>query len=129
MYLTQFYIQPIGDKLSYTHRNGGKRPVDRTLFERNSVLSKRYGINLISQDARIILYVQAHAGCAIKDAQFNIGLSHRGFYLKLQKLVEAGYIVTARDPDDGRRRQLRVTDKGEAFVAALASPATNPQDR
>lgn len=106
----------------------GERPVDSSLLGRNSILKKRYGISAISQDASIILYVHTHPGCTIKDAQFNIGLSHRGFYLKLQKLAQGGYIASARDPADGRRRQLRVTAKGEAFVAALQTPPAIPQE-
>ncbi len=100
--------------------------MDITLLSQNSILSKQYGISLISQDARIILYVHEHRGCAIKDAQINTELSHRGFYLKLQKLVRGGYIVAARDPADGRRRQLCVTGKGEAFVAAVQAATPSP---
>jgi DNA-binding MarR family transcriptional regulator len=84
-------------------------------------MEKVFGVECFSMDTRIILYVVESAACNIKDAQYSSGLSHRGFYLRLKKLVDDGFILVREDSSDGRKRLLAPTEKAKGLRLSLLS--------
>lgn len=92
-----------------------------------SRMEKVFGVECFSTDTRIILYVVENTACTVKDAQFASGLSHRGFYLRLKKLKDDGFVLLSGDSDDRRKRLLIPTEKAKGLRISLLSMAV-PQD-
>lgn len=90
---------------------------DLTTF--SAKVEKIFGIECFSTDTRIILCVVESGACNIKDAQYTSGLSHRGFYLRLKKLVDEGFIYVREDSTDGRKRLLVPTEKAKGLRLSL----------
>lgn len=65
---------------------------------------------------RILLYIFLKPGKPIKDVQAEVGLSHRGFYLKIQEFIEGGLVFIVGDVVDKRRRCLYVTEVAKAII-------------
>lgn len=65
---------------------------------------------------RILLYIYLRPGQPIKDVQAEVGLSHRGFYLKVQDFIESGYVSIETDSVDRRRRCLFPTELTKSLM-------------
>ncbi len=50
------------------------------------------------------------------DIQADVCLSNRGFYLKVQELIEYGLVFIVNDVVDKRRRCLHVTEAAKAII-------------
>src|SRR5262245_47872159 len=94
-----------------------------TVFSAN--LEKTFGIECFSIDTKIIIYVIETIACNVKDAQYASGLSHRGFYLRLRKLISEGFIVLRDDTSDGRKRLLMPTEKARDYRLRLLNMTTH----
>ena len=77
-------------------------------------LSHEFGI--LSMEFRIHVYIYLRPGQAIKDVQAEVGLSHRGFYLKVQDFIESGYVSIETDSVDRRRRCLFPTELTKSLM-------------
>lgn len=73
-------------------------------------IRKSHGFGVITIKMRILLYALLNPGRPIKDVQAESGLSHRGFYLNIQELIESQCVVISEDVVDRRRRCVFVTD-------------------
>lgn len=74
---------------------------------------------------RILLYIILKPGQPIKDVQAEVGLSHRGFYLKLQEFVATGFVFIVTDSVDRRRRCLFATETAKGLIRQLTDIYSN----
>ena len=66
------------------------------------------GINLLTVDGRILLFLQQRKQSRIKELMLASGSSYRGFYLALDRLKEKGLITSVMDPEDKRARIIQL---------------------
>lgn len=88
----------------------------RILMSIDSIVKQTNEFGMLSMEYRILLYIFMKPGKPIKDVQAEVGLSHRGFYLKLQEFIENGLVFTINDVVDKRRRCLYVTEAAKAII-------------
>ncbi|MDG5749273.1 MarR family winged helix-turn-helix transcriptional regulator [Qipengyuania sp. XHP0207] len=67
------------------------------------------GINLLTVDGRILLFLQQRKQSRIKELMLASGSSYRGFYLALDRLKEKGLITSVMDPEDKRARIIQLS--------------------
>lgn len=82
----------------------------------DTTVKQAHPFGILSTEFRILLYIFANPGRAMKDVQTGVGLSHRGFYLKLQDLCDYGFVYTDVHAGDRRRRCLFVTESARELL-------------
>jgi DNA-binding MarR family transcriptional regulator len=83
------------------------------------IIKQSHAFGMLSMEFRILLYIFLKPGHPIKDVQGEVGLSHRGFYLKLQEFVERDLVFIVSDPGDKRRRCLYATESAKALIRRM----------
>jgi DNA-binding MarR family transcriptional regulator len=91
----------------------------RILMSIDSIVKQSHEFGMLSMEFRILLYIFLKPGQPIKDVQAEVGLSHRGFYLKLQEFVERDFVFIVSDPVDKRRRCLYATESAKALIRRM----------
>lgn len=90
-------------------------------MDADEFIRKRYNVNLLSSESRILLHVAYNRCANIKQAHGHSMLSSRAFYTKVKKLTEQGYLQVNMNTDDRRKRSLLLTDQGVTLVDSLKS--------
>ena len=72
------------------------------------------GIELLTIDGRIILYLMNNGPSRIKELMLATGSSYRGFYLALERLKTKQLIEATIDPEDRRARIVQLAATGPA---------------
>lgn len=85
----------------------------------DSFVKQSHEFGMLSTKFRILLYIFLTPGQPIKDVQAEVGLSHRGFYLKLQEFVERDFVFIVSDPVDRRRRCLYATESAKTLIRRM----------
>jgi DNA-binding MarR family transcriptional regulator len=81
-----------------------------SVFSEALELDKRFneqlGITALRPEARMLITLSRMGPLSIKQAISLSGLSYRGFYLVLNKMLEQGFVRIDKDLHDGRVRKL-----------------------
>lgn len=94
----------------------------------DAAIKQAHPFGILSTEFRILLYIFANPGRPMKDVQTGVGLSHRGFYLKLQDLSDYGFVYTDVHSGDRRRRCVFVTDRArELLESVFGAPVGAPE--
>ena len=79
-------------------------------------------VGLTGQQHQLLLAVRGHAGApSIGDVAAHLLLRHHSVVEQVDRAVEAGLLRREEDPDDQRVVRLRLTENGDATLAALSS--------
>ena len=78
------------------------------------------GVEMLTIDGRIILYLMNHGPSRIKELMLATGSSYRGFYLALERLKDKRIVVASVDPGDRRARIVDLSKPGP--VSSVLSP-------
>ena len=74
------------------------------VLELDRQFSEQLGVNVLRPEARLLLILSQ----AIKQALSLSGLSYRGFYLLLNRLLAQGLVEINGDENDGRVRKMKL---------------------
>jgi DNA-binding MarR family transcriptional regulator len=88
------------------------------LYEQKELRSAS-GNRFLSREAHILIYVSANDFSSMKDVQLATGLSTRGFYLIVKKLVDMKWLAVCDASDDRRKRLLTLTELGAGVVGNM----------
>jgi DNA-binding MarR family transcriptional regulator len=88
------------------------------LYEQRELRSAS-GNRFLSREAHILIYVSANDFSSMKDVQLATGLSTRGFYLIVKKLMDLNWVLVCDASDDRRKRLLTLTELGLKAVADM----------
>ena len=80
------------------------------LLDLDERLMNGVGINLLTENARILLIILSNPNLSMKQVEGRTGLSTGGFYLKVRELKMRGLVLVVQDTHDKRRRCLSVSD-------------------
>ncbi|WP_303795223.1 hypothetical protein [Sandarakinorhabdus limnophila] len=75
-------------------------------LELDRQFSEQLGINALRPEAKLLLILSETGALTVKQALSLSGLSYRGFYLLLNRLLESGFIEINGDDHDRRVRKL-----------------------
>src|SRR3546814_12702474 len=64
------------------------------IIEASKSFKKKYGIDLLREEAKILILLEKHGGLSTKNLMSFLNISNRGFYLKIKSLTEEGKIYT-----------------------------------
>jgi DNA-binding MarR family transcriptional regulator len=99
--------------LRFRRRLVERSPVHETVnrvFSEALELDKRFneqlGITALRPEARMLITLSRTGPLSIKQAISLSGLSYRGFYLILNKMIDQGFVRIDKDTHDGRVRKL-----------------------
>ena len=67
----------------------------------------------------MLFHIYEQDNCSIKGLEHASGLSHRGFYINFNKLLEAELVHTTQDSADKRKRMAALTDAGRVLVEEI----------
>ncbi|HEX5087240.1 MAG TPA: helix-turn-helix domain-containing GNAT family N-acetyltransferase [Nocardioides sp.] len=95
------------------------RRFNRTYTQRIGALDESFlGLGLPLGASRLVFEI-GEAGATVRDLRARLGLDSGQLARQLRRLEEDGLVRLAADPEDRRRRTVRLTDKGRAFRAQL----------
>jgi len=95
------------------------RRFNRTYTQRIGALDESFlGLGLPLGASRLVFEV-GEAGATVRDLRARLGLDSGQLARQLRRLEEDGLVQVAPDPDDRRRRTVRLTAKGRAFRTRL----------
>lgn len=92
---------------------------DVLAFDR--LFSDRLGMDALRPEAKLLLILTRHGSLRIKQAMSLSGLSYRGFYILLHRLIRQDLVVVEGDSADRRVRNIRL---GKPIFAARPDPAS-----
>ena len=78
------------------------------MLELDRQFSESLGINALRPEAKLLLILSQAGTLTIKQALSLSGLSYRGFYLLLNRLLSQGLIEINGDEDDRRVRKMKL---------------------
>lgn len=83
----------------------------------------------LSESAFWILYILADTGqeCSQQEISKQLSISKQTINSAIQSLVKKGYIILERSSIPSRRKNVRMTDKGECFVRQHIVPLQNAE--
>ncbi len=76
---------------------------------------KPYGLG--HMHFRMLNYLAHHEGLRQEDIRMFIDADKGGVAHAIKRLVDRGFVVRDRDPDDGRAYVINLTEEGHAFLA------------
>jgi DNA-binding MarR family transcriptional regulator/GNAT superfamily N-acetyltransferase len=95
------------------------RRFNRTYTQRIGALDESFlGLGLPLGASRLVFEI-GDEGATVRDLRARLGLDSGHLARQLRRLEEDGLVQVAPDPDDRRRRTVRLTAKGRAFRARL----------
>jgi hypothetical protein len=78
------------------------------VLEFDRLFSEQVGMMALRPEAKLLLILTRHGSLRIKQAMSLSGLSYRGFYILLQRLVKQKLVIVEGDSADGRVRNIRL---------------------
>lgn len=79
-----------------------------SVLEFDRLFSEQVGMMALRPEAKLLLILTRHGSLRIKQAMSLSGLSYRGFYILLQRLVKQKLVIVEGDSADGRVRNIRL---------------------
>ena len=76
------------------------------VLELDRQFSEQLGINVLRPEAKLLLILSQAGTLTIKQALSLSGLSYRGFYLLMNRLLAQGLVEINGDENDGRVRKV-----------------------
>ena len=76
------------------------------VLELDRQLSEQLGVNVLRPEAKLLLILTQAGTLTIKQALSLSGLSYRGFYLLINRLLAQGLVEINGDENDGRVRKV-----------------------
>lgn len=76
------------------------------VLELDRHFSEQLGVNVLRPEAKLLLILSQAGTLTIKQALSLSGLSYRGFYLLINRLVAQGLVEINGDENDGRVRKV-----------------------
>jgi DNA-binding MarR family transcriptional regulator len=86
-------------------------------FDVERLFVDRVGVGALRPEAKLLLLINQQGTLSIKQAMSMSGLSHRGFYMLLNRLSSHDLIVITPDVHDKRVKKIGLADK--ANIAKL----------
>jgi DNA-binding MarR family transcriptional regulator len=80
----------------------------RSILEFDQHLTGANGIQLLTPEGRVLLWLALDGSMSVSGAQLIAGTSHSSYYTVLRRLKDAGLITAMPDEKDGRIKWLRV---------------------
>src|SRR3546814_8616743 len=80
------------------------------IIEASKSFKKKYGIDLLREEAKILILLEKHGGLSTKNLMSFLNISNRGFYLKIKSLTEEGKIYTEECKTDRRRSEEHTSE-------------------
>jgi len=77
-------------------------------MEANDNFKSKYGIDLIREEAKILIIIEKNDGISAKQLFSFLNMSYRNFYLKLKSLIKEGKIYSVESVDDRRVKVLKI---------------------
>jgi DNA-binding MarR family transcriptional regulator len=71
-------------------------------------LERLIGTDILKKEARLILEIIKNDNMTIKQAMISTGVSYRGFYMMIEKLLERDLIIIYPDLVDKRVKRIRL---------------------
>jgi DNA-binding MarR family transcriptional regulator len=99
------WIQSAGDWTA-TSVKGGLN-IDRYF---NSIT----GFEALRPEAKLLFHLGSRGDLSVKEAMFVSGLSYRGFYMVLGRLVDSGFVEIHQDGRDKRVRRISLAQSSTA---------------
>lgn len=87
------------------------RDVSEKLLQLDSDFSQWLGRSALRPEARLIMLAANSGPISVKEAMYDSSLSHRSFYMILDRLKEAGVIEMVGDSSDARVRRIYISEK------------------
>src|SRR3546814_13243103 len=78
------------------------------IIEASKSFKKKYGIDLLREEAKILILLEKHGGLSTKNLMSFLNISNRGFYLKIKSLTEEGKIYTEECKTDRRVKIIKI---------------------
>lgn len=94
---------------------------ERLLTDASEVFAL-FGVDLKTKWFPVFHFIVTHPSASVTDVAEGIGLSHPGVIKTLKELKAAGLIQEKKDPNDGRRRLLIISPKGEEVAEKIQRP-------
>src|SRR4051812_2301584 len=95
------------------------RRFNRTYTQRIGALDESFlGLGLPLGASRLVFEI-GEGGATVRDLRARLGLDSGHLARQLRRLEDEGLVLVAPDPDDRRRRTVRLTARGLAFRARL----------
>jgi DNA-binding MarR family transcriptional regulator len=94
------------------------------ILRANSTLQRETGFEMLRPEAKILFTLQAKGPLSVKEIMSLSGMSYRGFYLVLDRLVGTNLVSVDADEQDRRVRRVRLTEQDTLLFSELA-PATD----
>ncbi len=93
-----------------------KRISDRLVQDVNDIYQAS-GIDLEASCFPLLFLIARDGLISLRQAEIQLGTSQPLISQKVKLLIERDMIKVQRDPDDGRARQMSLTDKGRDVIA------------
>lgn len=82
----------------------------------NEQFQQETGCEALRPEAKIIFSLRARGSLSIKEAMLLSGLSYRGFYIVMARLLQLGLIKVNGGQEDRRVRKITLVDEPEPKV-------------
>ena len=113
--MTTDYIESHG-RVFLAHRL--RRSSDRIVDGIGALLLAR-GLSVPPRGASMLLLIDEQAPIGVVEVSRRLRLSHPLIVRMARQFEDVGLVTVRKDPDDSRRKQLFVTEKGREEAAAL----------
>jgi len=73
-----------------------------------------------SQDSSILVHLDREKGLSPRQLAKHLGISSSALSAHVARLAELGYLTNEADRSDGRRREIRLTERGAEALSATS---------
>lgn len=73
-----------------------------------------------SQDSSILVHLDREKGLSPRELAKHLGISSSTLSAHVARLSDLGYLTTEADRSDGRRREIRLTERGAEALSATS---------
>lgn len=88
-------------------------------FEESSDVYRHFNFELQARYFPLLYLLHLEGSASVTDAARGLQLTHPAVSQMVQGLSKEGWIVTAVDPDDDRRKVLTISEKGKKLIGEL----------
>lgn len=89
------------------------RDVSEKLLRLDSKFLQWCGKSALRPEARLLMLIGTRGPISVKEAMHDSSLSHRSFYMILDKLKDAGIVEVRNDTIDARVRRIYINEEHE----------------
>ncbi len=89
------------------------------IVEQGEDLFRNRGLSLPSTSASTVLYLSEHKNVSAADVARDLNQPHQLATQRVQALLELGLVERSKDPNDGRRNVLALTENGKREARKL----------